>query len=322
MLLTLSFAAMTQTNTGLVLFAPEERGKAHFGEPCSWWQTEDVQHLAELGASRGAFFSTTLVAQLVSCEAGLGRMVMGPTDEATTLVAQLESCEAGLGRLVKGPTTPRKQWTAPQAAVLAHWERVGEAVKNEDVALQRFDQCRPGLWGGAWPHRSAGVKACLRGWWFSHSQDRLIWQHTSCSTVFSARPKRDFGVMCAVDCHGSSSTENEAEPCNMWNALLVALVHHRFGEVLQPLLIEVDMQSGAVVPLCMRRAVRGALRLGRGRARLTQSTGVTNRRRCRPPATRGRRLARAGQWGPRQVSQSRGCERRHWRLRFLLKANM
>ena len=54
-LLVLSFAAMTQNNTGLVLFASEERGKAHFVEPCSWWQTEDVQHLAELGANRGAF---------------------------------------------------------------------------------------------------------------------------------------------------------------------------------------------------------------------------------------------------------------------------
>ena len=44
------------------------------------------------------------------------------------------------------PTTPKKQLAAPQAAVLAHWERVGEAVKNEDLALQRFDQRRSGLW--------------------------------------------------------------------------------------------------------------------------------------------------------------------------------
>ena len=65
---------------------------------------------------------------------------------ATTLVAQLKSCEAGLGRTVRGPTTLKKPNAAPQAAVLAHWERVGEAAQNEDLALQRFDQGRPGLW--------------------------------------------------------------------------------------------------------------------------------------------------------------------------------
>ena len=32
----------------------EERGDAHFGEPCSWWQTAEVKHLAKLGATRGA----------------------------------------------------------------------------------------------------------------------------------------------------------------------------------------------------------------------------------------------------------------------------
>ena len=53
--------------------------------------------------------------------------VRRPTlDEATTLVAQLESCEAGLGRTVMGPTTPKTQRVAPQAAMLAHWERVGD----------------------------------------------------------------------------------------------------------------------------------------------------------------------------------------------------
>ena len=73
--------------------------------------------------------------------------VRRPTlDEATTLVAQLESCEAGLGRMVMGPTTPKKQRAAPQAAVLAHWERVGEAIDNENLALQLFDQGRSSLW--------------------------------------------------------------------------------------------------------------------------------------------------------------------------------
>ena len=39
-------------------------------------------------------------------------------DEATTLVAQLETCEASLGRIVMGPTTPKEQRVAPQAAVM------------------------------------------------------------------------------------------------------------------------------------------------------------------------------------------------------------
>ena len=62
-----------------------------------------------------------------------------------TLVEQLESCEAGLGRTVMGPTTPKKQRAAPQAAVLAHWERTAEAATTEDLASQRKDQGRPGL---------------------------------------------------------------------------------------------------------------------------------------------------------------------------------
>ena len=60
-LLALALAAVTQNNTGMVLFAAEERGKAHFGEPCSWWQTEDVRLLAHLGATRGAFYSCEIV---------------------------------------------------------------------------------------------------------------------------------------------------------------------------------------------------------------------------------------------------------------------
>ena len=42
--------------------------------------------------------------------------------------------------------------------------------------------------------------------------------------------------MCAVGCDGSSSSESEAEPYNIWTALLAALVQFRIGEVLQPLL--------------------------------------------------------------------------------------
>ena len=61
-------------------------------------------------------------------------------------MAKLESCEAGLGRIVMEPATPKKQQAAPQAAVLAHWERVGEAVDNENFALRLFDQERSSLW--------------------------------------------------------------------------------------------------------------------------------------------------------------------------------
>ena len=72
--------------------------------------------------------------------------VRRPTlDEATPLVAQVESCEAGLGRTVMGPTTPKTQRAAPQAAALAHWERAAEAAMNEDLALRLCDQGRPGL---------------------------------------------------------------------------------------------------------------------------------------------------------------------------------
>ena len=61
-------------------------------------------------------------------------------------MAQLESCEAGLGRTIMGPTTPKRQRVAPQAAVLAHWERVGEFADSENLAMQRFDQRRSKLW--------------------------------------------------------------------------------------------------------------------------------------------------------------------------------
>ena len=90
----------------------------------------------QLRKLRSGFFpNATLVGRSNTC-AGL--------DEATTLVAQLESCEAGLGRTVLGPTTPKKQRAAPQAAVLAPWERAAEAAITEDLAMQRWDQGRLG----------------------------------------------------------------------------------------------------------------------------------------------------------------------------------
>ena len=44
--LVIARARMIQCNTGFVLCALEERGGAHFGEPCSWWEAaekRDVQ---------------------------------------------------------------------------------------------------------------------------------------------------------------------------------------------------------------------------------------------------------------------------------------
>ena len=55
------------------------------------------------------------------------------------------------------------------------------------------------------------------------------------------------------------------------------------------------------MPLCMRRAVRRTLRLGRSRARLiSTSRGVANRRRCRPPSDVRRKARRSGGTGPRR----------------------
>ena len=67
-------------------------------------------------------------------------LIRRPTlDEANTLVAQLESCEAGLGRPVMGPTTPKKTRVAPQAAELLHWRRDTGADRTAEVGLQRWE---------------------------------------------------------------------------------------------------------------------------------------------------------------------------------------
>ena len=101
--------------------------------------------------------------------------VRRPTlDEAATLVAQLESCEAGLGRTVMGPTTPKKQRVAPQATVLAHWERVGEFADSENLAMQLFYQRRSKLWEAYGLNDQLESKLTLKGCWCSLSQDRLI----------------------------------------------------------------------------------------------------------------------------------------------------
>ena len=192
--------------------------------------------------------------------------VRRPTlDEANTLVAQKESCEAGLGRTVMGPTTP----AAPQAALLAQWERIAEAATTEDLTLQRFDHGRPGL--------LAALGSTI-SWWqslLSRLRVLVLARQTECvgnthvfPTVFGARPKRDFGTMCTVGYDGSSDSDEEAELHNVWNPLswrqwcTAAASAHRGG----------NGQGGAVLSLCMRPSVRGTLRLGRGRARLTATS--------------------------------------------------
>ena len=56
-LMVYAFATMTRRSTGLLLFASEERGEAHFGEPCSWWQSSELQLVSRLGAHRVAFYT-------------------------------------------------------------------------------------------------------------------------------------------------------------------------------------------------------------------------------------------------------------------------
>ena len=85
-LLVLAFAAMTQKGTALVLTTSEERGEAHFGEPCSWWQTAEVRYLAKLGATRGAFYTCELAHKwsqgAIDKPGSLGFMANFPCSEA------------------------------------------------------------------------------------------------------------------------------------------------------------------------------------------------------------------------------------------------
>ena len=90
-------------------------------------------------------------------------------------------------------------------------------------------------------------------------------------------------------------------PTTFGNALLAALVHFRIGEVLQPLPTSGrNGFGGADVPLCMRRFLRRAPRLGCGRVRLTSEKRVETCRRCRPPATSDAKARWGGGLGPWQ----------------------
>ena len=59
-MLALALATLTQNNTALALLVAEG-GKAFYGEPCSWWQTEEVRLMSEVGATRSALSSCELV---------------------------------------------------------------------------------------------------------------------------------------------------------------------------------------------------------------------------------------------------------------------
>ena len=88
--------------------------------------------------------------------------VRRPTlDEAATLVAQLESCEAGLGRTVMGPTTPKRQRAAPQAVLALGTHRRGGYDRGPGTAA--LGPGSAGLAGGACAQRSADGKARLQG---------------------------------------------------------------------------------------------------------------------------------------------------------------
>ena len=56
-MLALVLATLTHNNTALALLAAEGRGKSFYGEPSSWWQTEEVRLMSELGATRSALCS-------------------------------------------------------------------------------------------------------------------------------------------------------------------------------------------------------------------------------------------------------------------------
>ena len=54
-----------------------------------------------------------------------------------------------------------------------------------------------------------------------------------------------FSALCTRFDDGSSSSSVEAEPPNIWNPLLAALVHHGVGEVLQRALSHEDLGKAA-----------------------------------------------------------------------------
>ena len=114
--------------------------------------------------------------------------------------------------------------------------------------------------GGVWAQRSVGDKARPQGWRCSPLTRQADLATHPCSLFCSPRPRRDIGVMCAVGGDGSSSSEYEADPYNIWNVLLAALVHfpHWRGAAAAAYVGRGGL-CGIVMPLCLRRVMRRAL---------------------------------------------------------------
>ena len=92
--------------------------------------------------------------------------VRRPTlDEANTLVAQLESCEAGLGRSVWGRPPPREhEWPHRQRICYIGGATLGQTMLPT-WACSAGKTLRQATWllGGVWDQRSAGGQARLQG---------------------------------------------------------------------------------------------------------------------------------------------------------------
>ena len=93
--------------------------------------------------------------------------------------------------------------------------------------------------------------------------------------------------MCAVGCDGSSSSENEAEaePHDIWNPLLSAMVHFRIGDMLQPSFSAEDLSKVALTCRFACDSLCEELHDWEGAERgwSQPAEGWQNRRRCRNP---------------------------------------
>ena len=155
-------------------------------------------------------------------------LIRRPTlDEADTLVAQLESCEAGLGRSVWGPTTPKKARVAPQAAELLHWRRVTGAEPTAEEGLERWGERPHEVLGRVRAQWQAGGQARHQGWECRSSQDTLTCSARSHASHGSAFGPNKSGTMCILGSDASASSDEEAP--NICNGLLEVLLHAQVG---------------------------------------------------------------------------------------------
>ena len=175
--------------------------------------------------------------------------------EAATLVAQLESCGAGLGRTVMGPTTPKKATGGPS----------GSGASTLGKCWRCYRQRKPSATG-----RSCGRRMGSTISWSQSSPSRLV--------VFALTGQTNLAIHVGFPLsvqHGPSETsalcvqQARQSPTTFGTLCLAALVHFHIGEVLQPLPTSEGGLRGIVMPLCLRRVMRRALRLGSSRAWLT-----------------------------------------------------